>query len=106
MRTDIALKPVNAAYAKLGVTGCNYQPLSGDAVTGLTCMFAEPDVSVGFDNTVRTPEREVRVRASELSPSEGGRFTINGRIYKVLGVPEAVGRLRLEWRCVVKDVTP
>lgn len=105
MRSDIALLAVDSAYQKLGITGCTYQPLSGDPVTGLTCMLTMPDVDIGFERNVAVAEIEVRVRAGEVTPAEGGRFTIGGRTYKVLGVPTSRDSLRLEWQCAVKDVT-
>ncbi|MEO0955787.1 MAG: hypothetical protein AAFY12_12395 [Pseudomonadota bacterium] len=98
MRSDIATKAVDAAFERLGVDSLY------DAASCKLIFESDDDVGVDIGDFVSRPvgrETIFLVRKSQVTPVEGGVFTVNGETHKVVAKPVLKDDARLVWRCRV-----
>lgn len=97
MRSDIAKRAIDAAFERLGVDG-HY------GASPCKVLFeSDDDVPIDLDMVSRPVARETifLVRESEVTPVDGGTFTVNGQTHKVVANPILKDDARLVWRCRV-----
>ena len=97
MRSDLAKKAVDASFERLGADG------QYGATTCKLLFESDDDAGVDLLEVSRPVGRMtvVLVRDSEVTPAEGGTFTVNGETHTIVGKPTFKDTARLVWRCRV-----
>ncbi|MBG6172967.1 hypothetical protein IWQ55_000006 [Labrenzia sp. EL_208] len=98
MRSDVAKRAVDAAFERLGVDS------QYGAIPCKLLFESDDDVGVGMGDFVSRPvgrETIYLVRASEVTPAEGGAFEVNGETHNIVAKPTLKDNARLVWRCRV-----
>ena len=88
---------VDAEFEELGIDGFyGTQPCK-------LLRASDDDVGLDFGGVSRPVERQsvFLVRKSEVTPVEGGLFTVGSETFKVAAKPTFEDNARLKWRCRV-----
>ncbi|ODN70215.1 head-tail joining protein [Methylobrevis pamukkalensis] len=101
-RTDLGAAHNAAQFGMWGVPA-SYIPPGEEAGIACTVIVTRPDAMAGFgDGRAVLGRRVLKVRASEVTPAEGGTFVIStGETVTVRAAPRREDPLRQIWTCEV-----